>query len=209
MCLSGLQSYAQQSLKPVKFDELITISFPGETTKLDTIAENTTIYQQYVNTGNETYILQRLPLDQAATIHPDNKSSLMNVYEEFGKGYIEGLHVHQYKLLDQSEIEIDGFVGYKVRMKSGKKKVGHAHMLIYGDYLYIAAYFNQTDFNTPNAEAFLNSFTVRDKSKEQYEGDTEEESAAYNAGRIFGRVAIFIILAGIFTVVVIRRKKYL
>ena len=201
-----MSSYSQNSFKPVKVDDVVTLSFPGEVTKQDTTAGNTHIFQLYLNNETETFLIQKLDLKDVVadknTI-PDDKEGLLATYKEFAEGYVNGMASRSYKLLDEGEIAIDGNVGYMVRMKLGKKIVGQARFLNIGDHAYIAGYYNATDYSKAKAEAFFSTIDVAEKHPPQYNADNT--SSAYKAGR--GAGVLFLLVAAIAVGVYLLAKK--
>ena len=197
-CLLAVSSYSQSAFKPVKVDDVITISFPGEVTKQDTTAQNVHTHQLYLNTDTETFIIQKLDLKnitQDKNTLPDDKEGLLSVYKDFAEGYVNGMASRSYKLLDQGEIAIDGTIGYVVRMKLAKQIVGQARFLNIGDHAYIAGYYNATDYTKAKAEAFFSTIDVAEKHPPQYNADNT--SSAYKAGRVAGVLFLLLVAIGI------------
>lgn len=204
-----VNGYAQQNFKPVKFDDVITVSFPGDVVELDTIVDNVRAYQLFTNSGNETFMMQKISLKDVfsgGVGAPDDKESLMKSYQKVAQGYVDGID-RSYKILNSSEIEMEGKTGIKVRLKAAKIIVAQIRIFYLADDAYIALYHNAVDYNKKNAEEFFNSMKVTAKDASQYTSVGKENQTAYKVGQALGYILFVGLLVGVIWLVVYVARK--
>lgn len=159
-------------IKHSSIDEYVSADFPGEVVKLDKIFEGLPIVRLYSTVGKALYLLSKVKINKEANFKglPYNDESLYEVCNESTKGFVDGLEIRNFEILSTSKITIGKFKGSLLKIKIDNVKTGEVKIVVLGEYLYMAAYFNVVNFNEKDKDTFLNSMVINPESPSQFFG---------------------------------------
>ena len=151
-----------------KIDEFITIKFPSEPTKFDTIASGMSTKVFYFATDTERYFAQKSKfISDKDNDLPKNINSLIKRYKAFNSGFIKSIKSFGFEFKDFDIISIDNFKAYKIRLlnKDNQKISCEMVTIFLNNYMYSMAYMSVTDFNEESKSNFLKSLQIDSKNK--------------------------------------------
>uniref|UniRef100_UPI004049531C hypothetical protein n=2 Tax=Gelidibacter sp. TaxID=2018083 RepID=UPI004049531C len=182
-------------------DDYISIKFPEKPKSLDTILLGEKIKTYYVNDNITSLGILKLKIDESEDVItklPYDFESLKKTYAIMMKGHKRKMIDSGYILQDSLEIEIDGFLAYKLSYSDSKTKIKNSEfiILLLNEYMYLASYISHSNYNADIKDAFLNSIQIDKKhNPSQILGYTKSYKYGYLLGKIlfYGGIVFFII----------------
>lgn len=188
-------------------DALVTVTFPGEVTKKDTVVSNMPILSYSSLEGNAMYSIERIIIDSSEdelNNLPSDLESLDTFYKGFENGYKKSLLAMGFRPGSSNEFIINSYKGRQVSFSQNNLKAVESRILILNEYVYTLTYFNQMDFNEQKKNAFFNSMVIDiTKKPQQMLGKPQE----YKWGYMFGQAVVYILVIGGVLYFIFRKKK--
>ena len=107
------------SISQIKFDDNISIKFPGKIEKFDTIAEGVSLRTFYHNSTEESFVVIRTELEDIE--YPSSKTELKKYYKTLSKTYIDKFQQKGLILKDSSFVNINKLLFMKLILKDNEK----------------------------------------------------------------------------------------
>lgn len=153
-------------------DSIVSVEMPFVVYEIDSITENTKVYEMYSEDKSSKYLAQKLSLKNEyaksiKNILPKNSKSLKNFYLDF----VDILNVDDGFYLEYGgSIENNSLLGYRFFHKSDVgKTLYESHIFYINENLYLFSYFNENGLNENYRKKFFDSIVfVSDSDLRQY-----------------------------------------
>ncbi len=183
-----------------EIDEFVSVSFPMEPSKLDTIFKGMEIKSFYVNYGLDTYqasVTKIGSLENPSSLPYDEKS-LNSFYNELIKGQKDRNSESGFIPSNSKELKIDGFIARQISFINSdtkRKNMEFIHVML-NEYSYSFGYIARGEFDNINSSSFFDSINIDNtNSPSQFLGKPNLKNIGYLIGKytVYGLI-IFLVL---------------
>ncbi|NHM08347.1 hypothetical protein G4D82_14050 [Flavobacterium sp. CYK-4] len=183
------------SISQIKFDDNVSIEFPGKIEKFDTIADGVSIKTFYHNTAEDSYAAIRTELDNLE--YPSSETELKKYYRTLSKTYIEKFHQKGLILKDSSFVNINKLLFMKLILKDNdsENQNGESLILFADKTLYVFVYSKVLKYNERNKSTFLQSISFNKDLKQ-----IEENFKLLSLSIKLGLLILFLLLIRIYKI---------
>jgi len=201
---------AQDGITRFDVDGFVSVVFPGEVVKLDTLVHGTPLLMYHSNHGSGGFIVQKLPLDKgeyALGSLPYDEESLDTMYKEIASGFIKTAVKTDLRNGGGAYVSIGKQKAYSLTLVHKKHIASKNIFLILGNYIYIVSYMDmEGGFNPGISKDVFNSIVIKPNSPAQF---SDENSPAFKMGERIGGILAPLFFAGIIVLIIflVRRRK--
>ena len=198
-----------QALCQTKIDELVSVTFPSNPKKLDTVVENMTLTSYVFTSQKQNFQLQRIVFknDNDTSNYPNDTKGLQEFYKKTISESVEKIKPNGFILRDSLSSFIGNYVIYKVRFYSIKTKKDVCEMvyLYLNKNLYTINYFSVNNFDEKIKNNFFATIKINSQKKPlQYKNLVSNPK---KLGYVVGKLFMYIVFVSLFIFVLAKFRK--
>lgn len=200
-----LSSY--QGLSQTKIDNNLSINFPSNPLKFNSIESNVSVNAHYLNSSDDSYIVLRMVLlvdGNESTSLASSEKVLNNVIYKNINGQISAMNKKGFSLKDSLQVKVNDYFGYKliyIDPNSGTQNA-ESLLLFLNGISYVITYSKVGLYSEMNKEKFFDSLKINKSDSLKQIEDSKGSSSLYST-----LIAMVLVLGYIIWLSRINRNK--